>query len=84
MCRGIPFILSELFCRFKPAKEPAFLVVTDYDSGDLDWTKTFIPAAQKDWLRQELKKDDLPESTKNFISAMRKRSFRYLNNAARS
>lgn len=60
MCRGIPFILSELFCRFKPAKEPAFLVVTDYDSGDLDWTKTFIPAAQKEWLRQELKKDDLP------------------------
>ena len=34
MCRGIPFILSELFCRFKPAKEPAFLVVTDYDSDE--------------------------------------------------
>ena len=33
---------------------------SDYDSGDFDWTKAFVPAGQKEWLWQELKKDDLP------------------------
>ena len=33
---------------------------SDYDSGDFDWTKAFIPSSQKEWLQQELKKDDLP------------------------
>lgn len=33
---------------------------SDYDSGNFDWTQAFIPPAQKEWLQQELKKDDLP------------------------
>lgn len=33
---------------------------TDYDSGNFDWTKAFIPAPQKEWLQQELQKDELP------------------------
>ena len=33
---------------------------SDYDSGNFDWTKAFIPAGQREWLQQELKKDDLP------------------------
>ena len=33
---------------------------SDYDSGNFDWTKAFVPAGQKEWLWQELKKDDLP------------------------
>ena len=33
---------------------------SDYDSGNFDWTKAFIPVGQREWLQQELKKDDLP------------------------
>lgn len=33
---------------------------SDYDSGNFDWTKAFIPAAQKEWLKTELAADNLP------------------------
>lgn len=33
---------------------------TDYDSGQFDWTKAFIPPRQKEWLQQELAKDERP------------------------
>lgn len=33
---------------------------SDYESGNFDWTKAFIPASQKEWLQKELSKDNLP------------------------
>ena len=33
---------------------------SDYDSGQFDWTKAFIPESQLTWLETELKKDERP------------------------
>lgn len=33
---------------------------SDYDSGNFDWTKAFIPPQQKEWLQRELQNDHYP------------------------